>query len=228
MKKIAIVQSNYIPWKGYFDLLSYVDEFVIYDDVQYTRRDWRNRNRIKTPNGVQWLTIPVKTKGKYYQLINEAEIDGSDWAQKHWNSLEYSYSRSPFWGDVSKALKPIYEHPHKQLSANNLALINFICHYLGIDTTITQSTEYFTSGAKSNRLLNICLAAGATTYVSGPAAMCYLDESMFKSAGIEVEWFDYHGYPDYPQPWGAFEHRVTILDLFFSCGLQSQNFMRHI
>lgn len=108
MKKVAILQSNYIPWKGYFDLIGAVDEFILYDDMQYTRRDWRNRNQIKTPQGVQWLTVPVRVKGKYEQKIRDTEIDGSDWAVAHWKALVQNYARAPHFAEIAAWLEPLY------------------------------------------------------------------------------------------------------------------------
>lgn len=108
MKKVAIVQSNYIPWKGYFDMIAAVDEFILYDDMQYTRRDWRNRNQIKTPQGVQWLTVPVLVKGKYHQKIRETEIDGTEWQEIHWRALESNYKRAPHYRAISALLEPLY------------------------------------------------------------------------------------------------------------------------
>src|ERR1700754_2429408 len=100
-KRVAIVQSNYIPWKGYFDLIAAVDEFILYDDMQYTRRDWRNRNQIKTPLGVQWMTVPVQVKGKYYQKIKDTEIDGIDWAEAHWRLLAQNYRRAAHFNEIA-------------------------------------------------------------------------------------------------------------------------------
>jgi len=118
MKKIAISQSNYIPWKGYFDMIAAVDEFILYDDMQYTRRDWRNRNQIKTPQGVHWLTVPVLVKGKYYQKIKDTQIDGADWALVHWKSLIQNYRATPHFNDIAAWLEPLYLAPplHKPFS----------------------------------------------------------------------------------------------------------------
>lgn len=107
-KRIAILQSNYIPWKGYFDMIAAVDEFILYDDMQYTRRDWRNRNQIKTPQGVQWLTVPVRVKGKYDQTIRETEIDGIDWAGTHWKIIAQNYRRAPRFEEVAAVFEPLY------------------------------------------------------------------------------------------------------------------------
>lgn len=108
MKKVAIVQSNYIPWRGYFDLIAFVDEFIIYDDMQYTKRDWRNRNRIKTSQGLQWITVPVQVKGRFHQKIRETLIDGTDWAKAHWRALEFNYSAAAHFAEIADWLAPIY------------------------------------------------------------------------------------------------------------------------
>lgn len=228
-KKIAISQSNYIPWKGYFDMISYVDEFVLYDDMQYTKRDWRNRNKVKTPMGSQWLTIPVKVKGRYFQKIRDTELDGNLWLKKHWRTIEQSYSKSPFYDEIQALVKPLYvDNEHYNLSQCNRVFIEAICMYLGIDTAITNSWDYDLVEGKSEKLLNICLQAGATEYVSGPAAKGYLDEDLFQSSGIKVTWFDYCEYPEYEQLWGEFDHHVSIIDLLFNHGKKSAQYMKHV
>jgi hypothetical protein len=229
MKKIAVLQSNYIPWKGYFDLISYVDEFILYDEVQYTRRDWRNRNKIKTPHDLKWLTVPVKVKGKYNQSIRETELDGQAWRESHWRSFASNYAKAPYFKEVSKLLEPVLLMGDQVfLSDLNRDLLELICAYLGISTPFRSSNEFKLQEGKSERLLAICLQAGAQIYVSGPAARDYLNEELFRNAGISVEWFDYSGYPQYPQLWGAFEHGVTILDLLFNCGPESVSMMRYV
>jgi hypothetical protein len=229
MKRVAILQSNYIPWKGYFDLIAFVDEFILYDDMQYTRRDWRNRNQIKTPQGVQWLTVPVKVKGKYLQKIRETEIEGSDWAADHWKALAQNYRRASHFEEIAAWVEPIYTHESfTHLSNLNHRLIDAVCGYLGIGTRIASSADFALAEGKSERLADLCLQAGATEYVSGPAARDYLDEAIFADQGMQVRWFDYAGYPPYPQLWGEFTHGVTILDLLFNCGRDAPRFMRHV
>lgn len=227
MKRVAIVQSNYIPWKGYFDLIAAVDEFVIFDDMQYTRRDWRNRNKIKTPQGLQWLTVPVQVKGRYTQTIRETMIDGHAWAQDHSRALAQNYARAPHFARESPALLEILAHPPAYLSQLNRALIEWACDRLGIRTRVTGSWDYAIEGDKSERLASICAQARATEYVSGPAARDYLDEAPFAARGIAVRWFDYDGYPEYPQQWGAFEHGVSIVDLLFNCGDDATRYMKY-
>lgn len=231
MKKIAISQSNYIPWKGYFDLIASVDEFILFDDMQYTRRDWRNRNQIKTPQGQQWLTIPVLVKGKYFQKIRETEIDGIDWISSHWKSLEQNYRRSPHYHEIAEWLEPLYvkvAHTHTHISSLNRCFIEAICNYLGIRTRITNSWDYKLVEGKTERLASLCLQAGGCEYISGPAAKDYLDENIFCDSNIKLTWFDYSEYKPYSQLWGEFIHGVTILDLLFNCGKNSPLYMRYV
>jgi len=223
MKRVAIVQSNYVPWKGYFDLIAASDEFILYDDMQYTRRDWRNRNRIKTPQGVQWLTVPVKVKGKYFQTIRETEIDGTEWALQHWKSLRQNYFRAPYFNQYAQALEALYNDTrHEMLCDLNRVFMDWVMQELGITTRITSSSEYALEGDRSEKLLNLCIQAGATEYISGPSAKDYLDESLFHAAGIKVTWVEYPSYPRYPQLWGDFVHEVSILDVLFNCGPRSR------
>lgn len=229
MKKVAIVQSNYIPWKGYFDMIAAVDEFILYDDMQYTRRDWRNRNQIKTPQGVQWLTVPVLVKGKYHQKIRDTEIDGADWAVVHWKALTQNYRRAPHFEEIATWLEPLYlAEPCTHLSTLNRRLIEAVCRYLGIKTTISNSWDYSLPNGKTERLANLCAQAGGGEYFSGPSARDYIDEGVFRDAGIKLTWFDYSGYPVYPQLWGEFTHGVTVLDLLFNCGKDTPRHMRYV
>jgi hypothetical protein len=227
MKKIAILQSNYIPWKGYFDLINMVDEFVLYDDMQYTRRDWRNRNKIKTPQGLKWLTIPVDAKGKYFQKINETLISEDDWAVKHWQTLKQFYAKSPFFKEYKDAFEAFYLTTTEQsLSQINYALIMIINDILGIKTKISWSSEFDLIEGQSEKLLGICQQVGADAYLSGPAAQGYFDEDLAERMGIKVEWMDYSGYPEYSQLSLPFEHSASILDLIFNEGPNATKFMK--
>jgi hypothetical protein len=228
-KRIAIVQSNYIPWRGYFDMIASVDEFILYDDMQYTRRDWRNRNQIKTPQGVQWLTVPVKVKGKYHQTIRETEIDGHEWAADHWKALVQNYRRARCFAEVAAWLEPLYlQEEFSHLTALNRRLLQAACGYLGIRTILKDSADYVLVEGKTERLADLCRQAGGTEYVSGPAARDYIQPQVFEEMGIQLTWFDYAGYPDYPQLWGEFRPGVTILDLLFNCGPDAPKFMKHV
>lgn len=225
--RIAIIQSCYVPWKGFFDLIGRCDEYVIFDTAQYARRHWHNRNRIKTANGVEWLTIPVKSKGRYEQPIDEVEIE-KPWAEKHWRALELAYGRAPFYAALSPTVRLWYERAEKEtrLTEINSIFLREIAQLLGLTTRITQDTSYPSPGTKTERLLGIARAVGANCYVSGPSAKAYLDESMFEAAGISVEWMSYGNYPEYKQLYGPFEHAVSVLDLLFNAGPDVATYLR--
>ena len=226
-KRVAIVQSCYIPWKGYFDLINLVDEFILYDDRQYTRRDWRNRNRIKTPQGTQWLTIPVDVKGRYDQRIDETRITDPGWAEKHWKTLTHNYGSAPHFGVYREILEALYRRATDQrLSIVNRTFLEAINDLLGIETPLSWSTDYEAEGMKTARLVSLCREAEATIYLSGPSARDYMDEDLFAQAGIELEYMDYSDYPEYDQPHPPFEHTVTILDLLFSVGEEAPRYMK--
>jgi len=226
-KTIAVVQSNYIPWRGYFDLINSVDEFILYDDVQYTIRDWRNRNIIKTQNGPRWLTIPVEVKGKYFQKIKDTVISDTTWGRKHWASIIHNYSRAKYFLIYRELFKDLYlRSEDKLLSQINYRFIIAICQILGIRTTISRSMDYNLVGDKTDRLVHLCKQAGATAYVSGPSAKAYLDEEVFRNEGIAVAYIDYSGYPEYRQLYPPFEPSVTIIDLIFNEGPSATGYMK--
>ena len=230
MKKVAILQSNYIPWKGYFDIIASVDEFIIYDEMQYTVRDWRNRNKIKTPQGLKWLTIPVKSKG--YQgrglKISEALIQDAQWANAHWKTISMFYSKAPFFVEYSRLFKALYEECAKEslLSQVNYRFIKTICGILGITTKISYDSDYGIIDGKTSRLVDLVKKAGGGEYLSGPAAKDYIEETLFIDAGIKLTWMDYSGYAEYPQLNPPFEHGVSILDLLFNCGSDATKYMK--
>ncbi|WP_217522775.1 WbqC family protein [Vibrio metschnikovii] len=227
MKKIAISQSNYIPWKGYFDLINMVDEFVLYDDMQYTKRDWRNRNKIKTPQGLKWLSIPVDVKGKYFQKINETIVADPKWSLIHWKTIKQCYSKAPFFSEYKDIFEDFYMNNKEEcLSLINAQLIKTINSILGINTKVTWSSDYELLDGQTEKLLGICKQADANLYFSGPAAKCYFDEALAEKMGIQVKWVDYSGYPEYHQLNPPFEHGVSILDLIFNEGPEAINFMK--
>ena len=226
MKKVAIVQSNYIPWKGYFDMISAVDEFILYDDMQFTKNDWRNRNQIKTPQGVQWLSVPVGIC--INRKIREVSLTDTTWQAKHWKTLESNYRRAKYFNEVAAWLEPLYRNQtYTHLSHLNRILIEAVCNYIGIKTVIRYSWDYNLIGGKTESLVDLCVQAGGTEYISGPKAKSYVDESIFASRNIKLTWFDYAGYPKYPQLWGEFAHGVTMLDLLFNTGRDAHLFMRY-
>lgn len=220
-KKVVILQSSYIPWRGYFDLISKSDEFIFYDDVQFTKRDWRTRNKIKTAKGLQWLSIPVKSKGKYLQKINEVELLDSKWCTKHWNAICHSYARAPYFKKFKKNFEDIYQHCNKMtsLSEVNKFIIKEICNLLRINAQFSNSDEYgFDHLNQTERLLAICKSANATTYISGPSAKNYIQADVFAAEGIELKYIDYSNYLPYQQQNGSFVPHLSILDLIFNEG----------
>jgi len=221
--KVAISQSNYIPWRGYFDMIASVDVFVVYDEVQYTRRDWRNRNRIKSPQGLQWLTVPVETKGSYHQKISDVQVSDHSWPEKHWKALSLAYGRAPFWSEQENWLKTLYsEAKVDKLVDINRHFLDGILRFLNIETPVVRSSDIPGSGGQSERLLGLCAELGATHYLSGPAAAAYLDTSLFAARGIEVEWMDYSNYPPYAQMWGDYVGEVSVLDMILNVGSRAQ------
>lgn len=226
-KKIAIVQSNYIPWKGYFDLINLVDEFILFDDMQYTRRDWRNRNVIKGPNSLMWLTIPVAVKGRYYQKIKETVISNPGWNCKHWKSIVHNYSRAKYFHTYKELFEELYlDLDEKFLSKINYRFLTAICKILGIDTKLSWSMDYRLIEGKTERLIDLCKQAGATEYLSGPTAKPYIGESLFRKEDIILRYMDYSGYPEYSQLFPLFEHHVSIIDLIFNEGPNATKYMK--
>lgn len=228
MTKVAISQSNYIPWKGYFDLINSVDYFVLFDDMQYTRRDWRNRNRIKTHHGLLWLTIPVKAKGNYYAKIKEIEVADDSWFKEHWLTITHNYNRAQYFKEYKTFFSNLYYAQQSEiyLSKINYNFIASICDFLKIKTKLLWSAQFELVDGKTERLVHICKQLGATEYLSGPSARAYLDESLFIRNNIELKYMDYSGYPEYKQLFPPFVHEVSILDLIFNEGKNAVNYMK--
>jgi hypothetical protein len=226
-RRIAVVQSCYVPWKGFFDLIGQCDEYVIFDSVQYVKRHWHNRNRIKTANGLEWLTIPVVSKGRFEQRIEEVTIE-KPWAEKHWRALELAYKRAQFFEHHAPAIKRWYELADRKalLTDVNTVFLTGICETLGLKTRITRDTAYPLQGVKTERLLGIVCAVGADRYLCGPSARAYLDEAAFRAAGVMPEWMNYDGYPEYEQLHGGFEHAVSVLDLLFNTGPDAPRYLK--
>lgn len=218
MKRVVILQSNYIPWKGYFELIKKTDLFIFYDDVQYTKYDWRNRNKILTPSGPLWLSIPCGINEK--RLICEVRIDCVSWQKEHWATIERNYRESRYWDYYSPYLEEFYlQNVWKHLSELNQAFIKDTCDkFLGIKTEFSDSREYSLKYSKGERIMELLKQVGATHYLSGPAAKSYLKEESFVKENIDLEWMDYSGYPEYEQLYPPFTHNVSIIDLIFACG----------
>jgi hypothetical protein len=225
-KRVAIVQSNYIPWKGYFDLINSVDEFVLFDDVQYTRRDWRNRNRIKTPAGPAWLTIPVSTSGRFEAAIREIRVSDTAWGSRHWRTIRANYARAAHFGTYAPLLEDLYAGcTDLHLSVINRRFLLAVCEMLGIRTKMSWSWEYQVDEGPTERIVSICRQAGAAVYLSGPGAAAYLNPQQFRDANVDLVYFDYSGYREYRQLFPPFEHRVSVLDLILNEGPDAARYM---
>lgn len=225
-RRIAIIQSSYIPWRGAFALIARCDAFIFLDSVQFTRRDWRTRNRIKTAQGPLWLTIPVRQKGNYHAAIDAIEIAEPGWAAKHLRSIEGAYRRGSGFAEAIGPIRDAYAAVAAlpMLSAVNQHLTRTLCATLGIATPFLRDIdllprEELTALDPTARLVALAAAAGATHYLSGPSARSYLDEGAFAARGMAVEWMSYAGLPEYPQLWGDFEPAVSILDPLLTLGV---------
>lgn len=225
MSTVAVVQSNYLPWKGYFDIIHDVDLFVFYDDVQYTKNDWRNRNWIKSPAGPQWLTVPVSYQ--FGDRIDQVRIPNHHWQRKHYTALEQYYGKQPGFAWLQPMLEEVYLRQHwENLSALNRTLCERISgEYLGIQTRFDCSSRFTLPGNRQQRLLALLEQLGASRYLSGPAARAYIEPQAFAERGIELCYKDYSGYPEYPQPYPPFSHQVSVLDLLFCVGPAAGDFI---
>jgi hypothetical protein len=204
-----------------------VDAFILLDDVQYTKRDWRNRNRLKTPQGATWLSIPVAVKGKYVQSIAETQVSDAGWNAEHWKRIRHWYARAPHYSEGADWLEELYLGcSETYLSRINLRFLAGICARMGIDTPITWSMDYPHATEKNQQLIDLCKAVGGTHYLSGPSAQGYVDEAAFAEAGIAVEWMDYSGYAEHRQMHPPFDHYVSILDLILNEGPDARRFLK--
>jgi len=213
--RAVVLQSSYLPWKGYFDLIQGADVFIYYDEVKFTKNDWRNRNRICSKNGVHWLTIPVPP-GAVHQKISEVRPTGSRWQEEHFKTLHHSYRPARFFGQIEPLLEEFYHaRTWEFLSELNHHCTERIARLLGIPTPLLDSKNFQLEGGRVERLVSLLRQAGATEYLSGPSARDYLAgrEGLFAAAGIKLRFKSYAGYPEYPQLRAPFEHAVSILDV---------------
>lgn len=229
MDRVVIIQSNYIPWKGYFDMLAQADAVVLLDSVQSTKNDWRNRNQIKTAAGKQWLTIPVLHSTGL--RIRDVQVASSTWSMKHFRTLSMAYAKAPHAAELLPRLRDWYDEAGDMvnLSQINRVFLRRIAGFLGVTSHFLDVEEILDDATSdrldsSQRLVEICSRVGATSYISGPAARNYLNVELFDTSSIAVEWFDYEGFPAYPQLHGAFDHAVSILDLLLMTGHAAPQF----
>jgi len=230
----VILQPSYIPWRGYFHQIYKADVFIFYDDVQYDKNGWRNRNRIKTRNGPIWLTIPVLHRGSVSEQIPilEIRIDRSkDWNRKHWMSIQQSYTKAPFYTQYAPLLEDYLQQKPDSLANFTIALTIALSQAIGIQKTrFVRSSELSESGPESivlkrtDRLVDLLYKVGATHYISGPAARDYLEEDKLAKAGISLEYMVYD-YPEYPQLYPPYDPSVSIIDLLFMTGPQAGKYI---
>jgi hypothetical protein len=219
-RRVVILQPSYLPWLGHFDQLYKSDVFVLYDDVQYDKHGWRNRNRIKTANGPRWLTVPVLHRGNVERAIpiKEIQIDGhADWRRKHLLTIEMSYLKAPFFARYAPYLKEIYGREWTLLADLTIETTIWLARDLGLKTKFVRSSELGIAGDRNTRLVEILRHVGATHYITGPSASSYMDEGLFAAAGISIEYMAY-SYPEYPQLHPPYDPQVSILDLLFMTG----------
>ncbi len=226
---VVILQPSYIPWRGYFDQIRHADLFVFYDDVQYDKRGWRNRNQIKTPHGKQWLTIPVHSRGVQTKNIpiNQIHVVWDDpWNEAHFKAICHSYSKAPHFERYLPLLETFYQRRDEFLADFTIDFTVALARELGNDHTrfIRSSEIAGIQGQKTDRLIKILQAVGATHYLSGPSASDYIEKEKFEAAGITLEYMEYN-YPEYPQLYPPFDPYVSILDLLFMTGPEASNYI---
>ncbi len=213
--RVAIVQSSFLPWKGFFEIIHDVDTFVFYDTVQFSKRSWINRNRIKSPLGTRWLTVPVNASTK--NTILETMVSDANWHNRIFSTLRQSYYKQEYWWTIEDLFSQIEKENFTSISEINQFFIKEICRLIGIETKLICSSTIPQQGSKSDRLISILRHLGADSYLSGPSAKSYIGRE-FHELGIELCWKNYDGYPEYIQPHGEFDHFVSIVDILSSMG----------
>jgi hypothetical protein len=222
---VGIIQSNYIPWRGYFDFIDDVDLFIFHDDLQYTKGDWRNRNRIRGARGLIWLTVPVHYRETKQRICDTEIVYSSNWQQSHLNLIRANYGNAPHVDDALQLLSEAFAHKDRTISQLNRRLVVAVATYLGITTPTRESAEFALTGQKTERILALMRKVGADTYLSGPTAQNYLDEEQLSRAGIALEYKSYD-YMPYPQQGDGFEANVSVLDLIANCGHGARNYVK--
>lgn len=224
--RAAILQPSYLPWPGHFFWAFHCDTFIFLDDVQFTRRDWRNRNKIKTAKGPQWLTVPIITKGKFNQIILETKIDNSiNWRKKHWLSIKHHYSRAPYFKSYEMVLQEIYLRDWDYLVDLSIYSMAAISKLIGLKTIFIRSSKIKVTGTKTERLVNICKKVGATEYLTGERAKSYIKEELFKIEKIKIVYQDFKPIV-YPQLYGEFVPYLSMLDMLLNCGEGSIHYLQ--
>ncbi len=214
--RVAIHQPQYLPWLGFFDKIDQADCFVVLDNVQYQKNEWQNRNRIKTPQGWQWLTVPVHYR--FPQRLKEVEVDDtSGWRRTHWRTMTQSYRKAPYFEQYAAVFQSLYDMPWRWLVDLNLAGLERLATALGLPWAPRIASEMALTEEPTQRLIDICRQVGGDQYLAGSGSQHYLDLPRFEAAGIGVQ-FQRFEHPTYPQRYGAFEPALSLVDLLFNCG----------
>jgi len=222
------MQPSYLPWLGYFDLLFQSDLFLVYDTVQFDKDGWRNRNRIKTPQGAQWLTVPVLTKGLNKPTNREIKINRVEpWKRKHLKSLELNYRKAPHFEEIFPLLEGILSKDWEFLIDLNVESLKTLCNYLEIQTSIRFASELKLDlpQDRNDKLIEICHHLKADEFYEPKGGEGYIDAERFKSNGIHLRFQDFQ-HPTYPQLHGVFVPQLSIVDLLFNCGKESVGILR--
>lgn len=223
---VSVHQSQYLPWLGYFHKIVQSDLFVFLDNVQYKKREFQNRNKIRAPEGYLWLTVPVKTRGRYEQKIREVEIDNTEnWQHKHWETIKKCYHRAKGFDVYTGFFEDVYKKEWKYLTELNCHIIKFILQCFGIQTPVKYETELEIEGESTVRIVNICKKINADAYLSGQGGKDYMDESLFDKEKIKLEYQQFV-HPEYKQQYEPFMPFMSAVDLLFNYGEESKQFFR--
>jgi hypothetical protein len=222
--KVAIHQPHYLPWLGYFDKLESADLFILLDTVQFKKHEWQNRNRIRTKDGWQWLTVPIVDR--FPERIDQVEINArTDWQRKHCQALRLHYGSAPYWAPLGPELIALLQEPWTRLCDLNLAVLDLLCRQLGITTPRHLASTMEAREEPTDRLVDLCRAVGGSIYLAGQGGGAYMDVGRFSQAGIAVQIQDYQ-HPEYPQRYTPFVSHLAVVDLLFNCGPESLQILR--
>lgn len=227
INRVVVLQPSYLPWIGYFEQMIRADQFVFLDDIQFTRRDWRNRNKIRTSGGWAWLTVPVEQKNRYTQLLKEARVDNSiNWKKKHREAIRLNYSRAPFFETYYPYFESVYSKQWEFLIDLCYETTAYLMEALNITTPTSKSSDLSVQGRKADLILNICRKMGATHYLTGSLAHDYLSKEDFSREKIELEYQKYN-HPEYPQRYPGFVPYLSLVDILFNVGDKSRDMLTH-
>ena len=209
---VTIHQPDFLPWLGFFDRWKKSDLYIVLDDVQFIRRGWHHRDKIKTQNKIKWLTVPVQKKGRYHQAIKEVKIDQQEnWNQKHLKTIQTAYKKAPNFDFVFGKLSEIYNREYNLLIEFNMDLLRLCSKMLDVDTPLVFASDFNVKSTGGQKLVDLVQSVGGKEYLTGSGSRDYLDEELFKKVGISVRWQEFE-HPVYKQLYGSFEKMLSVLD----------------